>query len=204
MSGLHIVAVAICSYLLGSVPVGVFAARWMAGVDPRRTGSRNIGFTNVLRVAGKTAGILTLIGDMGKGAMAVLLARWILGPGSDDWVLLAGGAAILGHLYPIYLRFQGGKGVATALGVFGAVDPVMGLSLLGVWLVVLAVWRTSSLAAIIAVVTLPVLALIRHPRPVMVLFSLLVSATILYRHKDNIRRLLTGTEPKFGARHNVG
>ena len=204
MTALYIVAVVTFSYLLGSVPVGVFAARWVAGLDPRKTGSGNIGFTNVLRVAGKTAGILTLIGDIGKGAMAVFLARAILGPDSENWVLLAGGAAILGHLYPIYLGFQGGKGVATALGVFGAVDPVIGASLVGIWLVAIAVWRTSSLAAIIAFVTLPALVLIRYPRPSIVLFSLAVSAIILYRHTDNIRRLLAGTEPKLGVRHNVG
>jgi glycerol-3-phosphate acyltransferase PlsY len=204
MSALHIVAVLTVGYLLGAVPVGVFTARWVAGIDPRKTGSRNIGFTNVLRVAGKTAGALTLIGDMGKGAMAVILTRVILGPAAGDWVLLAGGAAILGHLYSVFLRFKGGKGVATALGVFLAIDPVIGASLVGIWLVSILIWRTSSLAAIMAFVALPVCAVIRYPRPSMLLFSLAVSALIIYRHSDNIRRLWAGTEPKLGMRHNVG
>jgi glycerol-3-phosphate acyltransferase PlsY len=198
------IAVSAISYLLGAIPVGVFAAGWLAGIDPRSTGSGNIGFTNVLRVAGKTAGLLTLIGDMGKGALAVVLGRMILGPDSGDWVLLAGGAAIVGHLYPIFLRFKGGKGVATALGVFGTIDPVLGASLVTIWLVTIAVSRTSSLAAIITFVTSPALTAIRSPRSSMLIFSLAVSALIIYRHADNIRRLLAGTEPKLGVRHNVG
>ena len=202
MNALEVFAVIALGYLLGAIPVGVLASQWLAGVDPRQSGSRNIGFTNVLRVAGTTAGIVTLLGDMGKGAAAVLAAQLILG--AEDWVLAAGGAAIVGHLFSIFLRFHGGKGVATALGVFFALDPILGGSLVLIWLSSAVLWRTSSLAAIVAFACLPVLTWIRHPRPVMLAFALGVTALIAYRHTENIRRLLAGTEPKFRARPNAG
>lgn len=202
MNPLEIFGVITLGYVLGAIPVGVVASRWLAGVDPRQVGSRNIGFTNVLRVAGTTAGIVTLLGDMGKGAAAVLAAHIILSSGSEDWALAAGGAAILGHLFPIFLRFKGGKGVATALGVFLALDPILGGSLVLIWLSSAVLWRTSSLAAIVAFGSLPVITWIRHPHPVMLAFALGVTALIAYRHAENIRRLLAGTEPKFRARPN--
>src|SRR3989449_3012581 len=132
-------------YLLGAIPVGIFAGRALGGIDPRDAGSRNIGFTNVLRVAGNAAGIVTLIGDMGKGALAVLVARHLVGTAGSEWELGAGGAAILGHIFPVFLRFKGGKGVATALGGLLAVDWIIGGSLLAGWLTSAAIWRTSSL-----------------------------------------------------------
>jgi glycerol-3-phosphate acyltransferase PlsY len=204
MSTLAIVGSIFLGYLLGAIPVGVFAARQLGGVDPRQAGSRNIGFTNVLRVAGKTAGLLTLLGDMAKGALAVIAARLLIGPGDAEWILAAGGAAILGHVFSLFLRFNGGKGVATAFGVFLAIDPILGGSLILVWLGSAALWRTSSLAAIVAFASLPVLMWIRHPRPLMVAFAFAVSAVIAYRHADNMRRLIAGTEPKFRTRHNPG
>jgi acyl phosphate:glycerol-3-phosphate acyltransferase len=203
MSGPGILAVLILGYFLGSIPVGVLAARWIAGVDPRKVGSRNIGFTNVLRVAGNSAGVLTLLGDMGKGVAAVLAARLFLGAGAEDWIVAAGGLAILGHVYSIFLRFAGGKGVATAFGVVVGLDPILGGSLIVIWLISLALWKTSSLAAIIAFGTLPVLTWIRHPEPVMVSFAMGVSALIYYRHAENIRRLMRGAEPKFGMGHKA-
>ena len=203
MSGPGILGVLILGYFLGSIPVGVLAARWIAGTDPRKVGSRNIGFTNVLRVAGKSAGALTLLGDMGKGVAAVLAARLLLGAGAEDWILAAGGFAILGHVYSIFLRFTGGKGVATAFGVFLGLDPILGGSLIVIWLISLALWKTSSLAAIIAFATLPVLTWIRHPEPVMVSFAMGVSGLIYYRHAENIRRLVRGAEPKFGMGHKA-
>src|SRR2546426_9423478 len=99
----------VIGYLLGAIPVGIFAGWALGGIDPREAGSRNIGFTNVLRVAGKAAGIVTLIGDMGKGALAVLIARHLLGAAGSDWELAAGGAAILGHMFPVFLRFKGDR-----------------------------------------------------------------------------------------------
>src|SRR2546425_9402245 len=113
-------------YLLGAIPVGIFAGRALGGIDPRDAGSRNIGFTNVLRVAGNAAGIVTLIGDMGKGALAVLVARHLLGAAGNEWELAAGGGAILGNLFPLVLRFKGGQRGADPLGVLFALDWVVG------------------------------------------------------------------------------
>jgi len=187
-------------YLLGSIPVGVFAGRVLGGIDPRAAGSRNIGFTNVLRVAGKPAGIVTLIGDMGKGALAVLLARHLLTPAGSEWELAAGGAAILGHIFPVFLRFKGGKGVATALGVVLAVDWIVGGSLLAVWLTSAAIWRTSSLAGLLAFGSLPLWVWVLHPTASMALFAIGTTGLIAYRHRDNISRLLAGTEAQIGER----
>jgi acyl phosphate:glycerol-3-phosphate acyltransferase len=198
----QIIGIVILSYLLGAIPIGVFAARLVGGNDPRRTGSRNIGFTNVLRVAGKTAGALTLLGDMGKGALAVSGARLVLGENAHEWVLAAAAAAILGHVFSVFLRFHGGKGVATALGAWLAIDPIVGAILICIWLTSLALWRRSSLAAIMAFGSLPVLVWLRHPEPVMLLFAIGVSAVIMYRHVDNIRRLRAGTEPKLRVGQN--
>jgi acyl phosphate:glycerol-3-phosphate acyltransferase len=199
----RIIGVIILGYVLGAIPIGIFAARLVGGPDPRRAGSRNIGFTNVLRVAGKAAGALTLLGDMGKGALAVIIARLVLESAAQDWVLAAAAAAVLGHVFSVFLRFHGGKGVATALGAWLAIDPIIGAILIGIWLMSLAFWRRSSLAAIMAFGSLPVLVWIRHPRPVMVLFALGVTAVIVYRHAENIRRLRAGTEPKLGVRQNT-
>ena len=187
--------VLVTAYLLGAIPVGILAGRACAGIDPREAGSRNIGFTNVLRVAGKVPGVITLLGDMGKGAFAVITARTIIGPG--EWELAAGAAAIVGHMYPVFLRFKGGKGVATALGTILAINVTIGCLLIIVWLTSAAVWRISSLAALIAFGTLPVLVWLFHPHAIMLVFALGVSSLIGYRHIDNIRRLLAGTEPKF-------
>src|SRR2546428_7822555 len=136
-------------YLLGAIPVGIFAGRALGGIDPRDAGSRNIGFTNVLRVAGNAAGIVTLIGDMGKGALAVLVAQHLLGAAGNEWELAAGGGGILGHIFPVVLRFKGGQGGATALGVLLAVDWIVGGSFLAVWLSRAHIWRTSSFAGLI-------------------------------------------------------
>ncbi|HLG43504.1 MAG TPA: glycerol-3-phosphate 1-O-acyltransferase PlsY [Nitrospirales bacterium] len=191
-------SVVVASYLLGTIPVGILAGRMLAGVDPREAGSRNIGFTNVLRVGGKLAGLVTLLGDLGKGALAVLGARAILGPSAGDWALAAGAAVVVGHIYPVFLRFKGGKGVAAALGVFLAIDPAIGAGLVLIWVVSAAVWRISSLAALVAFGALPMIVWMVHPRPAMMALALGVSGLIAYRHSGNIRRLLAGNEPKFG------
>ena len=187
-------------YLLGSIPVGIFAGRVLGGIDPRVAGSRNIGFTNVLRVAGKAAGIVTLIGDMGKGALAVLLARHLPGSAGSEWELAAGGAAIMGHIFPVFLRFKGGKGVATALGVLSAIDWLVGGSVLAVWLTSAAIWRTSSLAALLAFGSLPLWVWLLHPTVPMALLAIGTTGLIAYRHRDNISRLLAGTEAQIGER----
>jgi len=187
-------------YLMGAIPVGILAGRAFAGVDPREVGSRNIGFTNVLRVAGKTAGIVTLAGDMGKGALAIFLARLLIGPEAGDAILAAGAAAILGHLFPVFLRFKGGKGVATALGVFLAVEPAIGGCLVAVWLTAAAMWRMSSLAALIAFGSLPLWVWLFHPTTPMAAFAAGTIIGIVYRHKGNISRIQEGTESQFGKR----
>jgi glycerol-3-phosphate acyltransferase PlsY len=190
----------VIGYLLGAIPIGIFAGRALGGIDPREAGSRNIGFSNVLRVAGKAAGIVTLIGDMGKGAMAVLIARHLLGATGNDWELAAGGAAILGHMFPVFLRVKGGKGVATALGVLLAVDWTIGGSLVVVWLMSAAIWRISSLAALLAFGSLPLWVWLFHPNAPMAMFAIGTTVLIAYRHRDNIARLLAGAETRIGAR----
>ncbi len=193
----------VLGYVLGAIPVGIFAGRAFAGIDPREAGSCNIGFTNVLRVAGKTAGIVTLIGDMGKGALAVYLARVLAGPAAGDVILAAGAAAILGHMFPVFLRFKGGKGVATALGVLLAAAPPIGGSLVAVWLTSAAIWRMSSLAALIAFGTLPLWVWLFHPTVPMAALATGIIITIVFRHRENISRLQAGTESKFGQRTSV-
>lgn len=193
----------VLGYFLGAIPIGIFAGRAFAGIDPREAGSRNIGFTNVLRVAGKAAGIVTLIGDMGKGALAVYLARVLLGPSANDLILAAGAAAILGHMFPVFLRFKGGKGVATALGVLLAAEPPIGGCLVVVWLTSAAIWRISSLAALIAFGSLPLWVWLFHPTAPMAALVTGIIILIVYRHRENINRLKAGTEPKFGKRTSV-
>ncbi len=187
----------VAAYLLGAIPFGVVVCRAMHLPDPRTVGSRNIGFTNVLRIAGKKAGILTLLGDMGKGWVPAWLAgQWL----SDPWWIVAVAlAAILGHLAPVYLGFKGGKGVATALGAVLGVAPAIGGLLLLTWLSVAAIWRYSSGAAITAFAVLPLLGLWKGTLPFLA-FAILVSALILSRHRANMTRLLNGTEPKIGSR----
>lgn len=183
------------AYLLGSIPFGLVVTRCLGGPDPRTVGSRNIGFTNVLRVAGKKAGILTLVGDMGKG--------WAAGQGAvvlldqDAWVLAVALASVLGHLFPVFLGFRGGKGVATALGAVLGVAPAIGTTLIAIWLGAVGIWRYSSGGALAAFAALPILALL-HGGPEFLLFALLLSGLIAVRHKDNILRLYEGTEPKIG------
>lgn len=184
-------------YLLGAIPFGVLVCRALGRPDPRTTGSRNIGFTNVLRVAGKDAGLLTLLGDMGKGWIAGWSAGYLFG--EERMVLAVALASVLGHLYSVFLRFRGGKGVATGLGAVLGVQPALGGILLAVWLGAAAIWRYSSGAAIAAFAIFPLLVAFRGDGD-LVMFALIVSGLILLRHRENIRRLWDGTEPKIGNR----
>jgi len=187
---------ALLAYLLGSVPFGIIAARIFGLGDPRATGSGNIGATNVLRTGHRGAAGLTLIGDAGKGAVAVLLARWALG---GDAAQIAGLAAILGHLFPVWLRFRGGKGVATWLGTLLAIAWPVGLAACAIWLAVAALFRYSSLAALIAAALAPVLAPFLGAGPALGLLTA-TSLIVIARHRANIARLSAGTEPKLGRR----
>lgn len=183
-------------YLLGSIPFGIVVSKWLGLPDPRTVGSKNIGFTNVLRVSGKKAGILTLIGDMGKGWLAGWLAVQTIN--GEIWMLAIALSSILGHLFPVFLKFKGGKGVATALGAVGGVAPLLGLSLIGIWLLVAATLRYSSGAALTAFLLFPVLAFATDKSPAFLAFALTVSSLIVAKHRGNIGRLWAGTEPKIG------
>ncbi len=185
-------------YLLGSIPFGIVVSKCLGTADPRTSGSRNIGFTNVLRVSGKKAGFLTLAGDLGKG----WLVGWLATQFADNawWPWLIALSAIIGHLYSVFLGFRGGKGVATALGVMIGVSPMIGFFAILVWLVTAGIWRYSSGAAIAAFMLLPVLAAGFRTDERFVAFTVVVSALILWRHKDNMSRLWNGTEPKIGGR----
>jgi glycerol-3-phosphate acyltransferase PlsY len=195
---LHISCI-ILSYLIGAVPSGLFFSKMFSNIDVRSVGSGNIGATNVLRAAGKKAAVLTLLADCLKGVLPVLVVKFMF---QDDTITgLSGAAAVLGHNYPIYLAFKGGKGVATSFGVVLTVAPWIGLACLITWLIIALIWRYSSLSALIAFALFPVFTFIAYPgsRP-RGLLSLFVFGMIYYRHRENIKRLLAGTEPKIGQK----
>lgn len=187
---------AVIGYLLGSIPFGIVITRALGLGDLRRIGSGNIGATNVLRTGNKPAALATLLLDSGKGAIAVLLARWLAGA---DAALVAGAAAFLGHLFPIWLGFRGGKGVATFLGTVLALDWRLGLAACAIWLLTAAVSRISSLSALVAAVLTPALAWWLDGAP-MAAVTGFMAVLILIRHHANIRRILAGSEPKIGKK----
>ena len=191
--------VVVGGYLLGSIPFGLIATRLGGAGDIRKIGSGNIGATNVLRSGRKDLAAITLIGDAGKGAVAVLLAH-LLTHGNAAAVALAGGSAFVGHLFPVWLKFNGGKGVATFYGVLlSAAFPVGALAAL-TWIAMAALFRMSSLAALTAAALAPLFAFaVDAPRPMIVL-ALVMAVLIFIRHHENIRRLLKGEEPRIGAR----
>jgi glycerol-3-phosphate acyltransferase PlsY len=184
-------------YLLGSIPFGLVVTRLGGAGDIRQVGSGNIGATNVLRTGRKDLALLTLLGDGGKGIVAVLLARHAFG---ETAAALAGGAAFLGHLFPIWLRFKGGKGVATFFGVMLSAAWPVGVMAAITWLAVAALLRLSSLAALTAVALTPLFALATDQALPMVVLAAFMAVLVFVRHKDNIARLRTGTEPKIGAK----
>ena len=186
----------VIAYLIGSVPMAILVTRALGLADPRTTGSGNPGATNVLRYGGKTAAVLTLAGDVLKGVVAVLLARWLT---ADPAILvLCAFAVFLGHLYPVFFGFRGGKGVATALGVWLALLPWVGLLLLLTWLVIAFAFRYSSLAALVAAVAAPFYAVWFKPTPPYLALGVTMSVLLIWRHRSNIRHLLNGTEGKIG------
>jgi len=182
-------------YLLGSIPFGLILTRAAGLGDIRNVGSGNIGATNVLRAGSKILAAFTLLLDGGKGTVAVILAGRL---GPENIAPLAGFAAVLGHIFPVWLNFRGGKGVATGIGaILGASWPV-GIAICGVWLVVAAIFRISSLAALLAFAAAPILAVILSSVPV-ALLALGVALLVAWRHSENIARLRAGTEPRIGA-----
>ncbi len=188
------------SYLVGAVPFGLLFTRYFSGIDVRTIGSGNIGATNVLRAAGKKAAIFTLLADSLKGYLPVLIVKSLF---NDDFTTsLAGAATVLGHVFPVYLRFKGGKGVATSFGVVLAVAPLIGLACLIVWLLVAFTWRYSSLSALIAFVCYPIITFSTTfvSRKPLAALSLFIFGMMYYRHRENIKRLLAGTESKIGQK----
>jgi len=185
-------------YLLGSVPFGLILTKLFSQVDPRKKGSGNIGATNIFRTAGRTLGILTLICDVLKGFLPIWIATyWNL---SDYWIAAAGLSPFLGHLFPIFLGFKGGKGVATALGAYLAVSPVaVGIELL-LFVILIWRWRFVSLGSICCAMTMPILiAFFRSSSRAYFILSVIIGFLILFRHQPNITRLLQGTENKWKA-----
>ncbi len=183
------------AYIIGSIPFGVLVAR-QKGIDLQNVGSKNIGATNVLRTAGKGAAAATLVGDSLKGAAAVMLGRLMLG--SEFWEGAMGISAILGHLYPVFLSFKGGKGVATSFGVLAVYSPLPAVILIIIWIFSAFFTKYSSLAAITAFISLPVIFLLFGASSIKISFAILLAILIILRHKDNIKRLLEGTEEKIG------
>lgn len=189
----------VVAYLLGSVSTGIIVCKFLNKADPREIGSENPGATNVLRHAGKTAAIVTLAGDVGKGFLPVLAAQAV---GAVPAVLtLVGLAAFLGHLYPIYYRFQGGKGVATFLGVNLALDPWAGLTFVVVWTSLALVTRYSSLAALVAATAIPFLAFATQKPTLSVILLVVMVIYVFWRHRTNIYCLIEGTEKKIGQKN---
>lgn len=186
----------VLGYIVGSIPFGIVVSRALGTTDPRTAGSHNVGFTNVLRVGGKRAGILTLLGDMGKGWCMVWTTGHVLD--NEAATLAVALSVIVGHLHSVFLGFKGGKGVATALGAVLGLHVFIGLALLCVWLLAVAMWRYSSGGALTAFGVFPIVALWSHQSSLFIGFAVVVSALIWFRHKENVLRLWSGTEPRIG------
>ncbi len=185
-------------YLLGSLPFAVIVSRLFGLADPRSFGSGNPGATNVLRSGNKLAALLTLLGDACKGWLAVAIAGWT-GAGTLG-LATAGLAAFIGHLFPVFLGFRGGKGVATAVGILVGYHPALGLAAMATWLIVALVTRYSSLAAIVAAIEAPFAAWLLSEQVELTTAITLMSALLIWRHRANIQRLINGSEPKMGQR----
>lgn len=190
------------AYLLGSISFGVLASWIFRLPDPRMYGSKNPGATNVLRSGKKGAAALTLLGDAGKGWVAVALAQHFMPAlGENDRAIAAVALAVfLGHIFPIFLRFKGGKGVATAVGVLLGLNPWMGLLAVAIWIMVAAIWRMSSLAALAAAAFAPIYAPFFLGFEASALVVLIMSLVIIWRHKSNIANLIAGKETSIGKR----
>lgn len=193
------VAVLLIAYLLGSIPFGFLLVRWRTGTDVRTKGSGNIGATNVLRTTGKALGTLTLLLDVLKGAAAVAIAQWLTG-GDILWSALSALAVLLGHMFPVWLRFQGGKAVASMLGAYLVLTP---LAMLGAILIfILTIWRTRyvSLSSIVSAAVFPLGVWLLYHNAIYTLVAALCAALIIYKHEGNIMRLRAGTENRLGSR----
>ena len=202
LTALSILAAIVLAYLLGSVPFAVVSSRLFGLADPRSSGSKNPGATNVLRSGNKKAAIVTLIGDLAKGWLAVFLAQTFgphFGLGSGTVTLVALGV-FFGHLFPVFLKFRGGKGVATAAGVLLALDPWLGLAVLGVWILIAYTLRYSSLSALVAAATAPLIAFLLWGRDPQLAAVAIIAMALIAKHWPNLQRLMAGSEPKIGGK----
>lgn len=198
MDVLVLIFVLIIIYLIAAIPTGVVLSRFMGSEDVRQAGSGNIGATNVYRVAGKLAGVLTLVGDTLKSFLPLLAYKTWMAPTASQ-LGVASCVAILGHCYPVYLKFRGGKGIATALGIFLVLSPKAVLGALVVFVIAVAISRYVSLGSVLAAMSAPLLILmLNYPQPIF-LTTLFIASLIVWRHRTNIRRLLDGTENRFKA-----
>lgn len=196
-----LLSIPIAAYLLGSIPFGLLLARAFGRGDVRKVGSGNIGATNVARAAGLLAGILTLVLDAAKGAGAVLLAEKLAND-SATWMMIAAFAALLGHCFPVWLKFKGGKGVAAAAGIFLVLSPLACLAAVILFLLVVIFWRYISLGSVSSAAAMPLLIYFlwapRHAPPRAVTVGAVAAAlVIIYKHRGNLQRLVEGAEPKF-------
>ena len=188
----------ILGYLLGSIPSGWLAGRWLKGIDLRELGSGSTGATNVLRQVGKGPALVVFLIDVGKGAAAVLIARAL---GLGDWIqVLAGLTALAGHIWPVWLGFKGGKAVATGLGMFLGLAWPVGLASFGVFLAVFSLSRYVSLASVLAAISLPLLMAAGSAASANLVVALVAMLLVLWRHRSNIQGLINGTEPKLGQK----
>ena len=202
LTALSILAAIVLAYLLGSVPFAVVSSHLFGLADPRSYGSKNPGATNVLRSGNKKAAIVTLIGDLAKGWLAVFLAQTFgphFGLGSGTVTLVALGV-FFGHLFPVFLKFRGGKGVATAAGVLLALDPWLGLAVLGVWILIAYTLRYSSLSALVAAATAPLIAFLLWGRDPQLAAVAIIAMALIAKHWPNLQRLMAGNEPKIGGK----
>lgn len=188
------------SYLLGSIPFGLLTTKLFAGVDVRKHGSGNIGMTNVLRTTGYFCALITLIGDMGKGVAAVLLGSYFLGDAT--LTLISGIMAVVGHNWSLFLRFKGGKGIATIGGVLLAYQPLVAAILAVIWVAVLIFSRYISLASIVVAFCFPMILIILKTNALEVVLAIIVATFTIFKHRSNIERLRNGTEYRFGQKVN--
>lgn len=200
MTYIEIAIATFIAYLIGSVSSAIIVCKIMRLPDPRTQGSHNPGATNVLRIGGKKAAIITLLGDLLKGTIPVLIAKWL---GFADYALaLIAFGAFLGHLFPLFFRFEGGKGVATALGCLLALSWPTGLCWIATWLIIALVFRYSSLAALTASLLAPLYIWLFTQNTAYVVAISMMCVFLFVRHKENIRKLLIGTETRLGEKKN--
>ncbi len=198
---MKLILLIVCAFMIGSIPFGTIIAN-MKGVALRQVGSGNIGATNVLRSIGVWPAVFTLLGDIAKGMAAVAIGKYFLGSTPLVWTI--GFAAVLGHTHSLFLGFKGGKGVATSIGVLLLYVPKVAVVTILIWIIVVVLTRYSSLGAIIALGLLPISILVFDFEKEKFIFSILIALLILLKHNTNIKRLVSGREPRIGARKEAG